>query len=142
MGMASAGWTQSLSPQLIGAAGENSGSSAVNLEWTLGESSVATIAFDDGMHTQGFHQPVLRVTAVQDIDAQHIYDVRVSPNPVQSLLNVSVHSDESSPLLLNLTDIHGKAISMTAMNSKDDSQVIDMSMFAAGIYLLHVKNSS
>lgn len=132
---------QSLSPVIFSSGGGSGQTNNMILDWTLGETSVDYISYQNGLITEGFHQPSVLVLGVQNEILENGYRFLLSPNPVLSNLNVQIQSDENSKLGINLTDINGKVISVTMANSKNDSKEIDMTGLECGFYLLSIKNS-
>ncbi len=132
---------QSLSPVIVSSGGGIGQTNNLILDWTLGETSVDYISYQNRLITEGFHQPSVLVLGVQNEIIENGYHFLLSPNPVLSNLNVQIQSDENSKLGINLTDINGKVISVTMANSKNDSKEIDMTSLECGFYLLSIKNS-
>lgn len=133
---------QQLSPSVLAAAGGTAHSPTISLEWTLGEAVVETHTTPDRLYTQGFHQPLLHIseqpdkTALFGVDAT--YSFTVAPNPVASHLTLAITSPEEKPLLLRMTDINGRHYDLPTVPPNTKSTQIDMTLFPAGTYLLHI----
>ncbi len=143
MGISSFCLAQSLSPNVISSAGGIDKTDAITIEWTVGESAVKTTSADDQIYTEGFHQPTLRVLGItaQNETLSPAYAITIAPNPVKSILTVSIQSQDEASVLLYLTDINGKSIASSRAIFKNDSKDLDMSAFTTGIYLLQIKNT-
>jgi hypothetical protein len=133
--------SQSLSPAVISSAGGVAETNSIILEWTLGESSVKTNSGTDNLYTEGFHQPLNVELATVNENLNLNYTVTVAPNPVKSILSISIQSVEEENIYITLTDVNGKAIAATQSVFKNDSKDVDMSLFEAGIYILHINNA-
>ena len=142
VGFTSFAWSQNVDQHVLGSAGGVDQNDKYILEWTAGEAAVQTVTHTTGINTEGFHQSTIKVLSVQSLNTNSNLNISVYPNPVSSTLNVQIKSDENSELLLSLTDINGKKIAVTKANSVNDLKELDMTNLVAGIYLLHVSNSS
>ena len=83
---------QSITPWVLANAGDHSENGfRQSIEWTLGELATTTLTSSSGsIITQGFHQPDLLATSVDD---HHLNSsVRVFPNPVNHELNFENNS--------------------------------------------------
>ncbi len=65
-------------------------------------------------------------------------EVRLSPNPATDLLLLEIESDQRSPYRLQLMDLWGRTLYQTSFAAP--SFQIDLSAFAAGLYLLQVQD--
>ncbi len=130
---------QTLTPTVVSPGGGIDKTETVQVEWTVGESAIATISTVDNIYTEGFHQPALRVVAEAAANASlsSLYEINVAPNPVASILTVSIRSEESGKVFLSLSDLNGKKLSV-AETAAVGSKEIDMTALAAGLYILHV----
>ena len=137
LGLSSGGLAQQLSPSVMATAGGFARSQTMTLEWTLGESVVETHATGDRLYTQGFHQPMLRVTEqVAENDAAQ--EFMVAPNPVSAQLTVTAKYARETPLQLQLTDVTGRQFALPYLPATAESMQVDMTRFPAGTYLLHI----
>ena len=125
---------QSISPDVIATAGTTFTDGTSQLDWTLGETTTATFNSGSDMLTQGFHQPELLVTNVDNIDNT---SVSVFPNPTLTFLNVQLTAFENT--IIELYSIEGKLLE-TQVASSTNMQ-IDMTNYSAGTYLLRVNTA-
>jgi gliding motility-associated-like protein len=58
--------SQSLSQEILGSAGGYQPNNAVSVSWTLGEVVIETYSFYNLSLTQGFHQPDIKLTFIDD----------------------------------------------------------------------------
>jgi hypothetical protein len=130
------GLAQRLSPTVMATAGGQDKNKQLSLEWTLGETVVETVSLPSHIFTQGFHQPMLRVEELPG--AESPYRVRIAPNPVVAVLNVSIEAEEATRFQLNLTDMTGRTFYSKATDSGPDAQQVDMKALPAGVYILQV----
>lgn len=127
---------QSLSPQVLGNAGNTILGQGGGLSWTLGEVAVSRWQSTDNRTsvTEGFHQPQLQVSLVAAKDEQW---VQIIPNPVREMLNLVALSSKPELYLANLVDAQGRVlIKDLKVNGKAE---IDMSVYPAGIYFLSLR---
>ena len=127
---------QSVSPQVIGTAGDFFVSSSGSLAWTIGETIVETYKQGEGYFTQGFHQPsFLTVTEVAD---QSEFGIFPYPNPTTQSLNLKI--TQAGNYKLELYDLTGiKLMSFeVSVDEPTESHRIDLQPYAPALYLLRV----
>ncbi len=130
---------QSLSPQIISTSGTSFIGSSAQLDWTLGEPVTAALTNSNNILTQGFQQPNLLTTAIDDVPAD--YSVTIFPNPAIDFVNLQIQNALNESLLIDLYTIEGKLLKSQQINSSTHLQ-IDMTAYSSGTYLLSIKNSS
>lgn len=130
---------QSLSPEVITSSGTSFDNGSSILDWTLGEPLTTTFSGSNEMLTQGFHQPNLVVTSVDNELAT--YSVTLSPNPTVDLLQLDIQNKLNEVLFIDLYTIEGKLIKSQQINSTTHLQ-IDMGTYTTGPYQLSIKNNS
>ncbi|MFL5765005.1 MAG: T9SS type A sorting domain-containing protein [Bacteroidia bacterium] len=126
------GFAQSLSPDVISSSGNSFSDGTSQLDWTLGETATSSFATPGNIVTQGFQQPELLVTAINAISDPSI---SAFPNPTSNILNVKITDPEHTIIELYTTE--GRLLQSSTAISKD--VLIDMSTYAAGTYLLVIK---
>ncbi len=131
--------SQTLERSVISASGDYDQGQGISLEWTVGELAVSSITTDDGMITEGFHQPVLQVEKLESGFDNDI-EVTIAPNPVRAWLNIGVDDPEKRMLELELFDVQGKLIDRLEMDTSIENVQMDMTNFASGTYLLRIVN--
>ena len=129
---------QSLAPQVISTSGTSFSNASGQLDWTIGEPITATLNASGNELTQGFHQPNLVITAVDDLAAD--YSVSVYPNPTVDYVTLQFHNLKEN-LSIELYTADGKLLESKQAGSITDLQ-INMSNYAAGAYFLAIKTSN
>ena len=122
------------SQSVMGSLGVAGNAGKMNINYTVGEAFVTTIENDGDALTQGFHQPYLVVTVVEETFLQG--KVMVFPNPTAALLNVKFADIKLENLRISLFDPAGKSILTSTVNA--DIWQTDLSGLAGGYYLLMV----
>lgn len=146
LGLAYMGVAQSLSPSVISSSGAVSQGEHIQLEWTLGEPAVQSLRTSDGLITEGFHQPILNVEALEvpenppdfamDSVVEGELKITIAPNPVQALLSIQIESDMDQQGIIFLSDLSGKKLQQTDANLLNERLEWDFSPFPSGMYLL------
>jgi len=77
---------QSLSPEVIGSAGDYFTAAGGSIAFTVGEPMTETFSSSGNILTQGFHQPWPVVTGVTTVTGQ--MNVTVYPNPASQMLTI------------------------------------------------------
>ncbi|MCB9230031.1 MAG: T9SS type A sorting domain-containing protein [Bacteroidia bacterium] len=131
----SACFAQSVSPQVIGSAGDYYTGPTTSVGWTVGESAVATISNSTNTVTQGFHQPTYSVVAV-DPDLESNYEIKVYPNPASNTIFFELNREDQAPLQVDLVDVQGQILGRQSTTQKEDLLQFDLSQMAAGHYFL------
>lgn len=130
---------QALSPSVFSSAGGVDKTPTLSLEWTLGELAVQSFDTKNGLQTEGFHQPMLKVEAdrpAKKNELAALYDIQIKPNPVQSFLHVNISSDQTSDIQLKLMDLNGKTLLSQSLTFPFDFSALEMGAYPAGLYLL------
>jgi len=111
----------------------------MTIEWTLGEMMIETFAADDIVLTQGFHQPHLVVTSIDEIPG-HDISIDAYPNPTTDFVNVRLHDDKYAEMEYSLFDEQGRLI----RSSRLEGLITEVSLNEqqAGIYFLIITRGS
>lgn len=132
-------FSQSFDRSVLASDGAVSSVGSVTLDWTLGELATTTLVTENGMLTQGFHQPQLSVSTLLSYEnLETFYQVQVMPNPVSSILYVNVISDREEPLIVNLLDLNGKVLKKEKIDFPFDPLQFDMTRYPSGLYVIRV----
>ncbi|MDB5242070.1 MAG: hypothetical protein JWP57_2695 [Spirosoma sp.] len=137
--LATGGMAQRLSPSVLAAGGGSARTATMSLDWTLGEAVAGTGRTDGQLYTQGFHQPLLQISELQNLtslDAE--YRFTVVPNPVVAWLGVTISTPEPMPLYLTMADLTGRRYNLPVIPPNTSSTQIDMTAYPAGTYLLRI----
>jgi hypothetical protein len=136
-----AGFSQSKTLELIPASADEFSNSEISLSWTIGEGIIETFSNESLTLTQGFLQPNLKVTALNDIE-QNAFEVRVYPNPTPDLLNFEYDLDKEQGILVQLYDLSGKVLYSKSFHSASCNESIDMKGFSSSLFILKISSLS
>jgi hypothetical protein len=135
---------------VISSAGGISAGEKITLEWTLGESAISTVRHEKGMLTEGYHQPLLQLVNVNADEIpsleytetlqSHGLQLRAIPNPVMSVLQVTIESSLVDEGRLQLLSANGKLLSEWATLLQQSSMDLAMDTYAAGTYFLILRD--
>ena len=126
---------QSISKQVIGAAGTTQSNDGVVLSWTAGEPVVGLMS-SGGTQLGNGHFSSMEVTALSTEEFTMDVSIKVYPNPTTQYL--FAEQKDNHPMEVRLIDLGGK----TLMTRKADSkEAIDVSGFITGMYLIEVRDT-
>lgn len=125
---------QSVVPEVITTSGSSFNNGTSQLDWTLGEPATATLDNGNNTITQGFHQPNLLITSVNEPETA--YAVNVFPNPATEQVQLQFKNLKED-LTVELLSADGRLL-----ETKEGTGDLQFSMIAypAGTYLLSVKS--
>ncbi|MDZ4706277.1 MAG: T9SS type A sorting domain-containing protein [Saprospiraceae bacterium] len=130
------------SSSVIASAGSSSQKGKTRLEWTLGETAVATIITTSGLLTEGFHQPeILKITPVSGVRpvTSDTELVTIAPNPVSTWFTIYLPRDWSAQTsMIALFDAWGKQVQTGQIQPGQANAEWDMSMHPTGTYWLRI----
>ncbi len=124
---------QSTSPQVIGNAGMHSTIANAQVSWTVGELVTETLFSASNMATQGFHQTMLTVVAIDA--AVPDFQVDVFPNPASTELNIRFV--KATTATLQLVDMHGNVV-MEANQNDAAFRSLNVMKVSQGAYILRI----
>ena len=81
----------------------------------------------------------LSISFPSDVPENKILGIRVYPNPTKGLLNIEFTNSFFAEGSLEMYDSHGRIIIHKQLED-NINQVIDLSQFSKGIYLLRIKS--
>jgi hypothetical protein len=125
---------------VLASAGKDHSEKSISLEWTLGEIAVQQSHTGSMVLTQGYHQGESMLLSSVMLAADPSALLSVWPNPVNSQLNIFIPPDLDGKILLSMTDIDGKIVSIK-MSRAGSTTFIDMNHLMQGIYFLRADNS-
>ena len=125
---------QSISPDVVATSGTSFNDGTSQLDWTLGEPVTSTFDVGSDMLTQGFHQPNLLATSLNNVETD--YSVLVFPNPSIDFIQLQFQNLKQV-VRVELMSSEGKLLQSREVNTTSELQ-LDMSTYAAGTYLLSV----
>jgi len=127
-------YSQTISKQVVSAAGKTQSNSNLEITWTLGEPIVGLMTNGGNQLGNGYH-PSLNLQALSMEENNLDLQIKVYPNPTTQLLYVS--HPELNSFGVQIVDLNGKQI-YSGTISKD--QPLDVSNYSQGIYMVTIEN--
>ena len=127
---------QSISKQVIGAAGKTQTNSNLKLSYTVGEPVVGIMTAEGNQLGNGYY-PALNLQALSVEDNVLDVQLRVYPNPTSQSLYVS-HPDVNS-FGITIVDLNGKQLYSGTINKEEP---LDVSSYTQGMYMVTVENTT
>lgn len=118
---------QTILPSVVNSSGGEIQNATVFVEWSLGEPAVTTIGNAQHIVTQGFLQPDLEITGVDDAFLKE--EIAVYPNPFHDHLFFQTSSTRISSLLVS--DLLGRQLL-----SLDFAADADLGQLPSGVYFI------
>lgn len=125
---------QNFEQHIFSTQGDYNQSDQLSLSWTIGENFTETIYLSKQILTQGFQQPVLKISQIERPGEESL-NVDLFPNPTAGSLRMKVH-DVIDPLQIEIIDASGKLLSKA--NHNEPNGDIDLSQFPSGIYFIRI----
>jgi hypothetical protein len=133
--ISSIGQAQSISKQVIGAAGKTQTAGNSKLSWTLGEPVVGLMTSGGNQLGNGYYPALnLQALSVEDIDMN--VQIKLYPNPTSQALYVS--HPELNSFMITVVDLNGKQLYSGTINKEEP---LDVSNYTQGMYLVTVENT-
>lgn len=132
---------QNIDQSVIGSMGTTNSTSTISLDWTLGEWLVGTYATEEGLLTEGFHQPIISFIAVHDRIPLHApkIDLSIAPNPVTDQVVISYNSSQMLEVTLELRNLQGQKLRTKTQLKPQEPASFQLSNLKAGTYLLYLR---
>ena len=127
-------FAQQLTPTVVATSGDFYLGTAATLSWTLGEVVTDTYIGTGNQLTQGFQQPDIRFSGIDDLAPE--ISMNAYPNPTAAEVNFEI-KDNAETLAIAILDVDGKII-FTDTYSGTSVKKIDLSGYADGMYLLNI----
>lgn len=131
-----AGYSQSISKQVIGAAGKTQNNNNLKVSWTAGEPVVGLMTAGGNQLGNGYY-PALNLQALSVEDNTVDVQLKVYPNPTSQALYVS--HPEMSSFGITIVDLNGKQLYSGTINKEDP---LDVSNYTQGMYLVTIENTT
>ncbi len=128
---------QTIRNDVTASGGDYAASGNIVMEYTIGEPATETLNGTNLIMTQGFHQPLLVVTSVDEYD--HFSDVNVFPNPTSDKLCIDIPSQNDNAFDYSLYNNNGKLIGSESLTSGKNA--ITLKSYAPGMYVLKIQNN-
>jgi hypothetical protein len=134
--ISSIGQAQSISKQVIGAAGKTQTAGNSKLSWTLGEPVVGLMTAGGKQLSNGYYPALnLQALSVEDIDMD--VQIKLYPNPTSQALYVS--HPELNSFGITIVDLNGKQVYAGTINKEEP---LDVSNYTQGLYLVTIENKA
>ncbi len=130
------GYSQSISKQVIGAAGKTLSNSNIKVSYTVGESVVGIMTAGGNQLGNGYY-PALNLQALSVEDNVLDVQLRVYPNPTSQSLYVS--HPEINSFVITIVDLNGKQLYSGTINKEEP---LDISNYTQGMYLVTIENTT
>lgn len=105
------------------------------VDFTVGELVISTLGNGSNVLTQGFHQPNLIISNINDLSSG--IKVSVYPNPVLYQLTLSF-SELKFGFEIEMLDINGRLVKSKPVSGLETQ--VDVQSLAAGVYMLMLKD--
>ena len=125
---------QNLSQTVIATSGEHFQNGAASLSWTLGEPIINSLENGSLRLTQGFHQPYITVSSLNEVGSDNA--IRLYPNPANARLNIDF--PQSGEYSADLFDVLGRKLQTFKINGSHYE--IDLRDFPAANYIIRCYN--
>ena len=133
--VATMGYSQSISKQVIGAAGKTQSNGNSKLSYTVGEPVVGLMTAGGNQLGNGYYPAMdLQALSVEDnvLDVQ----LKVYPNPTSQSLYVS--HPELNSFGITIVDLNGKQLYSGIINKEEP---LDVSGYTQGMYMVTIENT-
>ncbi len=133
---------QSIERQVIGTGGEATIGPDIQLEWTMGETAIASLSTDFGMMTEGFIQPSglpvaqSESTATLMLLANDHLRLTAFPNPVYDQLTLQLAHPITTSAYYQIVSLTGQILLQDEVVPGQAQAIIDMSALPTGLYLI------
>ncbi len=127
-------YSQTVSRQVIGAAGTTQTNSNLKVSWTAGEPVIGLMTSGGNQLGNGYY-PAMDLQALELEDNTLDVKIKVFPNPTSELLYVS--HPEMDSFTVEIADVNGKQL-FTGTVTKD--MPLNLSSYLQGMYLITVIN--
>ena len=107
----------------------------ISVSFTIGEANIKTLKGDITTLTQGFQQPQLIVTALDDF-AHQAYTIQAYPNPTTDFVNLSTDIELPAESFYQIVDMHGSLISKKTVDGLTTK--ISVQQLVPAVYFLSI----
>jgi hypothetical protein len=122
--------------QIIANSGTTLQNSNESISFTLGELVIDTYNASTKTLTEGFHQPQITITAINELSGLD-FTVMAFPNPTSDIVELKVEKVNSKDIEYFLLDINGKLLARKKIESSETE--IPFSQLAPAIYILKLQ---
>jgi hypothetical protein len=132
-------FSQSISRQLVGAAGESYKNASYQLDWSIGELQTETYKATGQTLTQGFHQGNYLVTAIEQAKDLK-FEITAFPNPTTDFIGLKFDNSKPASLQYTITDMIGKVLQTGRLC--ENNQQINFANYTVGTYFIIIKQNN
>ncbi len=129
-------YSQTIVPEVVASSGDQYSDSINIISWTLGEILTETYTGNSQTLTQGFHQPIIEISSIDDLAI--IKNICIYPNPTAEQLSIECPI-KNLPLQIELLDMNGKQL-LTKEWKQNSTYMLPMSLYSSGSYFLRIKS--
>jgi hypothetical protein len=129
-------FSQSISKQVIGAAGRTQSNGNLKLSYTVGEPVVGLMTAGGNQLGNGYY-PAMDLQALSIEDNVLDVQIKVYPNPTSQSLYVS--HPEMNSFEITIVDLNGKQLYSGTINKEEP---LDVSNYTQGIYLVTIEDTT
>ena len=109
----------------------------ITLSWTIGEGVIETFSNNEMVLTQGFQQPSLKITLVEESDKID-FQLNVYPNPTKNFLTINLLSENDISCTTELFDMSGKLLFSKIFKGRELTENIDLTNYSSNLYILKI----
>jgi hypothetical protein len=123
--------------EVISTQGDSYSNTNNTLDYTIGEPVIETLSNSNNDLTQGFHQTLLTIVGIEDLDVNFL--VNIFPNPTSEIVNLDIEKYEG--VTFHLFNVEGKLLTESELTEKKTT--VRVADYPKGTYLLtltHVEN--
>lgn len=133
------GFSQTIEAQSTTSAGGHFVNSSVQISWSIGEPIIETFNVgDQGILTQGIHQPSFIISGVEDNLPQLM--VKIFPNPTSEKIFIEFEKEEKG-FHLQLYTLEGRLVYEQKIQNQK-MITIDFTSYPNGLFLLSIINKN
>lgn len=125
--------------QVIGTSGFYFENNSISLSGTIGEIAIETYESPVILLTQGFQQPNLFITGINEAETMHL-NMQVYPNPTSGHITLSLTKLPDRQAFYRLSDYTGKALKVEEIN--DTHTLINFQNLPSSVYFIIVYDKS
>jgi len=121
--------------------GEISVNDSTQLDYETNESFILSVEVSDGLFTDTASISVLVNNIVETgINKTGENNIIIYPNPTQGMVVIKINNNYKPDLIIEIINIEGKVIYTKQFKPVDTKEIIDLSDYSKGIYLIKISN--
>jgi hypothetical protein len=135
---------QQLAPDVLASNGGIGLAAGIQIDWTLGESSIGSITGQEKSYTEGFHQPLL---LLQKVDFAHPVmnrlekpvpesGINITPNPVSSELTIHFNGIKTEVYDCQVFDANGNPHLRQTLRTNEGNAKMNVTSLLPGLFFI------